>query len=89
MNYRPPACPPRHATLGKCSALIKVTGDLGDLLVGHSTHDSFTAMTRIYKHYDFTSLADDAIAARRVSFSSYPGARAAQRVHVAPCPLDR
>ncbi|KAG2448337.1 hypothetical protein HYH02_006919 [Chlamydomonas schloesseri] len=58
---------------GKCSALIKVTGDLGDLLVGHSTHDSFTAMTRIYKHYDFASLADDAIAARRVSFSSYPG----------------
>ncbi|PNW85360.1 hypothetical protein CHLRE_03g182750v5 [Chlamydomonas reinhardtii] len=58
---------------GKCSALIKVTGDLTDLLVGHSTHDSFTAMTRIYKHYDFSSLADDAITARRVSFSSYPG----------------
>ncbi|KAG2442565.1 hypothetical protein HXX76_002651 [Chlamydomonas incerta] len=58
---------------GKCSALIKVTGDLTDLLVGHSTHDSFTAMTRIYKHYDFSSMADDAITARRVSFSSYPG----------------
>lgn len=51
-----------------------MTGDLTDLLVGHSTHDSFTAMTRIYKHYDFSSLADDAITARRVSFSSYPGA---------------
>lgn len=39
--------------LGKCSALIKVTGDLGDLLIGHSTWDSFTAMTRIFKHYEF------------------------------------
>jgi hypothetical protein len=36
---------------GKCSALIKVTADLGDLVFGHSTWDSFTAMTRIYKHY--------------------------------------
>jgi hypothetical protein len=39
-----------HAA-GKCSALIKVTADLGDLVFGHSTWDSFTAMTRIYKHY--------------------------------------
>ncbi|PNH12428.1 Phospholipase B-like 1 [Tetrabaena socialis] len=58
---------------GKCSALIKVTGDLGELLMGHSTHDSFTAMTRIYKHYDFGGLADAAVVAKQVSFSSYPG----------------
>ncbi|GIL42922.1 hypothetical protein Vafri_750 [Volvox africanus] len=58
---------------GKCSALIKVTGDLGELLLGHSTHDSFTAMTRIYKHYDFSGLRSEALAAPRMSFSSYPG----------------
>lgn len=36
---------------GKCSALIKVSADLSDIFMGHSTWDSFTAMTRIYKHY--------------------------------------
>lgn len=36
---------------GKCSALIKVSADLSDIFFGHSTWDSFTAMTRIYKHY--------------------------------------
>ncbi|EFJ51951.1 hypothetical protein VOLCADRAFT_103148 [Volvox carteri f. nagariensis] len=61
------------STSGKCSALIKVTGDLGELLLGHSTHDSFTAMTRIYKHYDFSGLSNTAVAAPRMSFSSYPG----------------
>jgi hypothetical protein len=34
---------------GHCSAVIKVTGDLGDLLMGHATWDSYTAMTRIFK----------------------------------------
>ncbi|GFR40953.1 hypothetical protein Agub_g1617, partial [Astrephomene gubernaculifera] len=58
---------------GKCSALLKVTGDLGDLLLGHSTHDSFTAMTRIYKHVSWQGLAEGSLAARSVSFSSYPG----------------
>ncbi|KAG2499896.1 hypothetical protein HYH03_002184 [Edaphochlamys debaryana] len=58
---------------GKCSAIIKVTGDLGELLLGHSTHDSFTAMTRIYKHYDFAAMQEPAAAAQQVSFSSYPG----------------
>lgn len=36
---------------GKCSALVKVSADLSDVFFGHSTWDSFTAMTRIYKHY--------------------------------------
>lgn len=42
---------PSPDTPGKCSALVKVTADLSDLVFGHSTFDSFTAMTRIYKHY--------------------------------------
>jgi hypothetical protein len=40
-------------TAGKCSALIKVSEDLSDIFFGHSTWDSYTAMTRIYKHYEF------------------------------------
>ncbi len=65
-----PVLPP-----GKCSALITVTADLGELLVGHSTWDSYTAALRIYKHYEL-QLADSAVVTRRMSFSSYPGARA-------------
>jgi len=57
---------------GKCSALIKVTADLSDLLFGHSTFDSFTAMTRIFKHYQF-SLKHPGVKAQALSFSSYPG----------------
>jgi hypothetical protein len=30
---------------------VKVSADLSDVFFGHSTWDSFTAMTRIYKHY--------------------------------------
>jgi hypothetical protein len=41
------------AAAGKCSALVKVTADLSDIFFGHSTWDSFTAMTRIFKHYQF------------------------------------
>lgn len=58
--------------VGKCSALVKVTGDLSDLLLGHSTWDTFTAMMRIYKHFEL-GLREEGIAANRYSFSSYPG----------------
>ncbi|WIA33202.1 hypothetical protein OEZ86_006348 [Tetradesmus obliquus] len=62
------------ALQGKCSALIKVTADLGDLLFGHSTWDSFTAMTRIYKHYQLQlQQVSGGVAAQGLSFSSYPG----------------
>jgi hypothetical protein len=40
--------------------------------MGHSTWDSFTAMLRIYKHYEF-DLQQLRPAAQKVSFSSYPG----------------
>eukprot|EP00775_Hariotina_reticulata_P011811 gene11811-11955_t len=65
----------RHVALqGKCSALIKVTADLSDILFGHSTWDSFTAMTRIYKHYQFNlQQVSGGVAAQALSFSSYPG----------------
>ena len=60
------------ALSGKCSALVKITPDLREIYMGHSTWDSFTAMLRIYKHYEF-DLQQLSPAAQKVSFSSYPG----------------
>lgn len=60
------------ALSGKCSALVKITPDLREIYMGHSTWDSFTAMLRIYKHYEF-DLQQLRPAAQKVSFSSYPG----------------
>lgn len=60
------------ALSGKCSALVKITPDLKEIYMGHSTWDSFTAMLRIYKHYEF-ELQQLQPAAQKISFSSYPG----------------
>lgn len=60
------------ALSGKCSALVKVSEDLGDIYMGHATWDSYTAMLRIYKHYNF-ALKELRPATQRMSFSSYPG----------------
>ncbi|GAX74564.1 hypothetical protein CEUSTIGMA_g2013.t1 [Chlamydomonas eustigma] len=60
------------ALQGRCSAIIKVAGDLSDVFVGHSTWDSYTNALRIYKHYEF-NLNDPAVSQRKLSFSSYPG----------------
>jgi len=40
--------------------------------LGHTTWNDYSKMTRIFKYYDF-DLPGAATAARRVSFSSYPG----------------
>ena len=73
--------PEQHAawtalsTSGHCTALIKVTGDLSDILFGHVTWFTYRAMIRIYKHYDFSSLSSTQTMINTVfSFSSYPGA---------------
>eukprot|EP01135_Chromosphaera_perkinsii_P002466 Nk52_evm72s223 gene=Nk52_evmTU72s223 len=55
-----------------CTALIKVLPDLSDLLFSHSSWFSYSAMNRIYKHYFFQS-SEKSSAARKFSFSSYPG----------------
>lgn len=60
------------ALSGKCSALVKVAADLSDIYMSHSTWDSYTAMLRVYKHYDF-NLKSLSPAANKISFSSYPG----------------
>lgn len=55
---------------GKCSALVKWTGD--DLLAGHTTWDDFSELYRSYKHYLF-NFNHPSLVVRKSSFSSYPG----------------
>eukprot|EP00668_Euglena_longa_P046986 GGOE01062753.1.p1 GENE.GGOE01062753.1~~GGOE01062753.1.p1 ORF type:complete len:653 (-),score=146.74 GGOE01062753.1:677-2608(-) len=57
----------------RCSALIRLTTDRRDLLWGHTTWDQYSAMNRIYKHYDFPLPPAAGSAQRQVSFSSSPG----------------
>ena len=59
------------AAMGKCSSIIKVTGDFSDLFMGHSSWYTYTATNRIFKHYNMGYAAD--VPGKKVSFSSYPG----------------
>jgi len=58
--------------IGHCSALIRVNGDLSDLWAAHSSWFTYGSTNRIYKHYNFQLYASF-VAARQMSFSSYPG----------------
>ena len=40
--------------------------------MSHSSWFTYQATLRIFKHYDF-NVKDEATAAKRISFSSYPG----------------
>ncbi|XP_071797643.1 phospholipase B-like 1 isoform X1 [Asterias amurensis] len=55
-----------------CSALIKALPGFEDVLMSHSSWFTYSAMLRIYKHYSF-DLSFSYAAAKRMSFSSYPG----------------
>jgi len=55
---------------GRCSALIRVTKDNADLMVGHTTFSDYSEMNRIFKYYDLP-LGDNV--AQKMGFSSYPG----------------
>lgn len=59
-------------TSGKCSALVRVTGDFSQLLMAHSAWYTYGALVKVYKHFDF-QLADPAVRLSGMSFSSYPG----------------
>jgi len=61
-----------HARKGHCSALIKPTADFSDLFMAHSSWFTYSNTDRIFKHY-FLNFNDPSTAARRISFSSYPG----------------
>jgi hypothetical protein len=55
---------------GRCSALVRLTKDNSDLMVGHTTFSDYSEMNRIFKYYDFP-LGDGV--AQKIGFSSYPG----------------
>mmetsp|Transcript_40477 Transcript_40477/g.120033 ORF Transcript_40477/g.120033 Transcript_40477/m.120033 type:complete len:663 (-) Transcript_40477:137-2125(-) len=55
---------------GRCSALVRLTDDNKDLMVGHTTFSDYSEMNRIFKYYDLP-LGSDSV--RKMGFSSYPG----------------
>jgi len=57
---------------GHCSAFIRVTAGDADLLVGHTTWNDYSEMTRIFKYYNFP-LPGAGTASTLVAMSSYPG----------------
>ncbi len=57
---------------GHCSALVRVTDDLSDILVGHNSWYVYSAMLRIFKTYRF-DLHNRQQRSSAISFSSYPG----------------
>ncbi len=54
------------------TGLIKLTGNFSDLLMAHSSWFMFANTNRVYKFYSF-GFSDPSVAARSISFSSYPG----------------
>ena len=61
-----------HQKQGHCSGLIKVTGDMSDLFMAHSSWYTYSNMNRIFKHYNL-QFKDESTKSRKISFSSYPG----------------
>jgi len=61
-----------HTSHGHCSGLVKLPGDFSDLFMGHSSWFEYSNTNRIFKHYHL-NFSQSSTAARRVSFSSYPG----------------
>ncbi|OQS03481.1 urease, partial [Thraustotheca clavata] len=55
----------------KCSAIIRILPDASDLLWGHTTWDIYSAMNKMFKHYDVPLPHEGG--RRRVSMSSSPG----------------
>lgn len=55
-----------------CSSLIKLDGDFQNLWFAHVAWFAFQATLRIFKHYDFSALANPAVKGGVMSFSSYP-----------------
>lgn len=56
--------------LGRCTGLVRLTDGNKELYFGHTTVESYSEMTRIWKVYDFPV---SGVAAKKISFSSYPG----------------
>ncbi|CAL5220185.1 g2156 [Coccomyxa viridis] len=60
------------ASMGHCSALVKVTGNYSDLLMAHSSWFTYSGMVRIYKEFNLALHSKQHVQKRAV-FSSYPG----------------
>ena len=59
-----------------CSALIKCdfsSNSLNDILIGHTTWDSYSEMHRVFKIYDFKFNLFNKFKHSLIMFSSYPG----------------
>eukprot|EP01084_Bolivina_argentea_P095043 170870_1 len=57
---------------GRCSGLIKVSPELDDLFIGHSSWFVYQSTLRIFKHYKF-AFETVKTATNHMMFSSYPG----------------
>lgn len=55
-----------------CTAIIKITDDYQDILIGHSTWDTYANMNRVFKQYEF-NFNNPLVRAKKIQFSSYPG----------------
>lgn len=60
----------RRKLTGHCTGLVRLAEDKSELYFGHTTWESFSEMTRIWKVYDFPL---NGASTRKISFSSYPG----------------
>jgi hypothetical protein len=57
---------------GRCSAFVRVTPENKDLLVGHTTWDDYSKMTRIFKYYKW-KIHGAWASVSHIGMSSYPG----------------
>jgi len=55
---------------GHCTGVVHLAEGNSELYFGHTTWESFSEMTRIWKVYDFPL---QGVSAKKISFSSYPG----------------
>lgn len=55
---------------GHCTGVVRLADGNSELYFGHTTWESFSEMTRIWKVYDFPLKG---AATKKISFSSYPG----------------
>lgn len=62
----------RLAKHGHCSALVRVATGNKDLLLGHTTWNDYSKMTRIFKYYHI-HLPNSRASTDTIAFSSYPG----------------
>lgn len=62
----------RLAHTGHCSALVRLAPENVDLLVGHTTWNDYSKMTRMFKYYAF-KLPGSHASVNVAGFSSYPG----------------